>query len=59
MKEELIDQLSKIPDLHVPLRATDGYIVWSEAYDRPEGDKLWIQEDIANEVSKALRASIR
>jgi len=40
------------------VRAADGYVVWSETYDRPEGDKLWIQEDIANEVSKALRATI-
>jgi TolB-like protein len=40
------------------VRAADGYVVWSETYDRLEGDKLWIQEDIANEVSKALRATI-
>jgi len=41
------------------VRAADGYVAWSETYDRPEGDKLWVQEDIANEVAKALRAAIR
>ncbi len=40
------------------VRAADGYVAWSETYDRPEGDKLWIQEDIANEVARALRAAI-
>ena len=104
MTEELIDKLSKIPDLQVPpptasfyfkgkqvtvadiarslgvayvldgsvrqsgdrlrisarlVRAADGYVVWSETYDRPEGDKLWIQEDIAGEVAKSLRGALR
>jgi len=40
------------------VRAADGYIAWSETYDRPAGDKLRVQEDIANEVAKALRAAI-
>ena len=40
------------------VRADDGYVVWSETYDRPVGDKLMVQEDIAGEVAKALRASI-
>jgi transcriptional activator of cad operon len=40
------------------IRAENGYIVWSETYDRPFGDKLWIQDDIAGEVTKALRASV-
>jgi len=39
-------------------RASDGFIVWSETYDRSWDDKLMIQEDIAGEVSKALGASI-
>jgi transcriptional activator of cad operon len=39
-------------------RASDGFIVWSETYDRSWDDKLMIQEDIAGEVSKALTASI-
>ena len=40
------------------IRADNGYVVWSETYDRPQGDVLWIQHDIAREVTKALRASI-
>jgi len=40
------------------VRAENGYVMWSEDYDRPLGDKLWVQEDIAAEVAKALRASI-
>jgi TolB-like protein len=40
------------------IRADDGYVVWSETYDRPMGDKLMVQDDIAGEVTKALRASI-
>lgn len=40
------------------VRAADGYVAWSETYDRPEGDKLWVQEDIANQVATALRAAI-
>jgi len=40
------------------LRADDGYVVWSENYDRPLDDKLMVQDDIANEVTSALRASI-
>jgi transcriptional activator of cad operon len=40
------------------VRAADGYVVWSETYDRPEGDKLMVQEDIASEVTKALLPSI-
>ena len=40
------------------VRADDGYVVWSESYDRPVDDKLMVQDDIANEVTSALRASI-
>lgn len=40
------------------LRAENGYVIWTESYDRPEGDLLWIQDDIAGEVTKALAASI-
>jgi TolB-like protein len=32
--------------------------VWSETYDRPLDDILMVQDDIAGEVTKALRASI-
>ena len=40
------------------IRADNGYVVWSETYDRSPGDILWIQDDIAGEVTKALRTSI-
>ena len=40
------------------VRAADGYVVWSETYDRPLGDKLWVQDDIAREVAKELQAAI-
>ncbi len=40
------------------IRADNGYIVWSETYDRPSTDSFIVQEDIASEVTKALRASI-
>jgi TolB-like protein/DNA-binding winged helix-turn-helix (wHTH) protein len=41
------------------VRANDGFVAWSETYDRSWDDKLMIQDDIANEVSKALKVSIR
>jgi transcriptional activator of cad operon len=40
------------------IRADNGFVVWSETYDRPFGDILMVQDDIAGEVTKALRASI-
>jgi transcriptional activator of cad operon len=40
------------------IRADDGYVVWSETYDRPEADKLAMQDDIASQVAKALNASL-
>jgi transcriptional activator of cad operon len=40
------------------IRAANGYVVWSETYDRPVGDILMIQDDIAGEAAKALSASI-
>jgi len=40
------------------MRADNGYIVWSETYDRPFNDILMVQDDIAGEVTKALRTSI-
>jgi transcriptional activator of cad operon len=40
------------------IRAEDGYVIWSETYDRPLANKLNVQDDIANEVTKALRATI-
>jgi TolB-like protein/DNA-binding winged helix-turn-helix (wHTH) protein len=40
------------------VRAADGYVIWSETYDRSADDRVRVQEDIAGEVSKALRASL-
>jgi transcriptional activator of cad operon len=40
------------------VRADNGYIIWSETYDRPFNDILMVQDDIAGEVAKALKASI-
>jgi transcriptional activator of cad operon len=40
------------------IRAGDEYVVWSETYDRPFDDILRVQDDIAGEVTKALKASI-
>jgi transcriptional activator of cad operon len=41
------------------IRADSGYVVWSETYVRPFKDKSWVQDDIASEVTKALRTSIQ
>jgi TolB-like protein len=40
------------------VRGVDGSVAWSETYDRPPGDKLRVQDDIAGEVAKALRVAI-
>jgi transcriptional activator of cad operon len=40
------------------IRGDSGYVVWSESYDRPFNDILRVQDDIAGEVTKALKASI-
>jgi transcriptional activator of cad operon len=40
------------------IHAEDEYVVWSETYDRPFDDVLKVQDEIAGEVTKALRASI-
>jgi transcriptional activator of cad operon len=40
------------------VRADSGYVVWSETYDRTLDDILMVQDDIAGEVAKALKASI-
>jgi TolB-like protein/DNA-binding winged helix-turn-helix (wHTH) protein len=40
------------------IRADNGYVVWSETYDRPFDDILMVQDDIAGEIAKALRTSI-
>jgi transcriptional activator of cad operon len=40
------------------VRAENGYVLWSETYDRPFDDLIMVQDDIAGEVAKALRSSI-
>jgi len=40
------------------IRADNGYVVWSETYDRPLDDTFVVQDNIAGEVTKALSASI-
>ena len=40
------------------VRADNAYVLWSETYDRPWGDVLGIQDEIAGEVAKALKTSI-
>jgi TolB-like protein/DNA-binding winged helix-turn-helix (wHTH) protein len=40
------------------LRAKDGFVVWTETYDRNPKDQLQVQDEIANEVVQALRKSI-
>lgn len=40
------------------IRADNGFVVWSDAYDRQGDDVLTVQDEIADEVVKALRASI-
>jgi TolB-like protein/DNA-binding winged helix-turn-helix (wHTH) protein len=40
------------------IRVEDGFVVWSENYDRPFDDILKVQDDIAAQVTKALSASL-
>ena len=40
------------------VRADNGYVMWTETYDRPFDDLVMVQDDIAGEVAKALRSSI-
>jgi transcriptional activator of cad operon len=40
------------------VRAENGYVVWSETYDRPVDDSFRLQDEIAGEVTKALRTSM-
>jgi TolB-like protein/DNA-binding winged helix-turn-helix (wHTH) protein len=40
------------------LRADDGFVIWSENYDRPKADRVMIQDDIAAEVAKAIGSSV-
>jgi TolB-like protein len=40
------------------VRADDGFVLWSETYDRPFDDIITVQDDIATEARRALVASI-
>jgi transcriptional activator of cad operon len=40
------------------VRAENGYVIWSETYDRPFVSRVAVQDEIAGEITKALRASI-
>jgi TolB-like protein len=40
------------------VRADNGYVMWTETYDRQFDDLVMVQDDIAGEVTKALRSSI-
>jgi len=40
------------------IKADNGFIVWSETYDKPVKDLLMVQDDIADAVTKALQATI-
>lgn len=40
------------------IKADDGFHLWSETYDRPDGDTFVIQDEISNNVARALQAEI-
>jgi transcriptional activator of cad operon len=40
------------------VRAADGYLVWSENYDRPKADTLKVQDEIATRVAEAIGRSV-
>ena len=40
------------------VRAENGYVIWSETYDRPFLDRVAVQDEIASQVTRAIRASI-
>ena len=39
------------------VRASTGYVLWTQTYDRPFHDLVMVQDDIATQVTKALSAS--
>lgn len=41
------------------VHAKDGFVVWSATYDRPLGDKLMVQDEIATSAAKALTPAIK
>jgi TolB-like protein len=40
------------------VRAENGYVIWSETYDRAMDDILVVQDDIADKVTKALSKTV-
>jgi transcriptional activator of cad operon len=40
------------------VRADDGYVIWTDSYDRQLGDLLSIQKNIASEAAVAIRRAI-
>ena len=40
------------------VRADSGFVVWSGTYDRSSGDLVTIENDIATEVARSLKASV-
>lgn len=40
------------------MKADNGFIIWSDTYDKPVDDLLMVQDDIAGAVAKALTAAI-
>ena len=40
------------------IKAEDGFHLWSDTYDRTDGDTFVIQDEIASNVARALRAEI-
>jgi len=38
------------------VRADTGFVTWTESYDRPLGDLVLVQKDVAAQVTKAVRA---
>lgn len=40
------------------VRAENGYVIWSETYDRPFNNRVAVQDEIAGKITKGLRASI-
>jgi transcriptional activator of cad operon len=40
------------------IRASDGFVVWSASYDRPQNDQLQVQQDIAGKVTNVLRGTL-
>ena len=40
------------------LRASDGYVVWTQSFDRPRGSVLAIQKDVADEIAHSLQKTL-